>query len=269
MPTTIPAFAGQCRIIDAACGNNFSAYLNDNGEVYACGQINMEKHFEEGEHGGNLSTMQSMDNTQSVKQQLARVPLEPYLKPKLLNIENGYVKAIAAGDEHLLALAVNTLNGSGPQLHSMGNGQNGRLGHGDNSDVNDGFKLVRSLKDAPGKQIACGNTFSAMLTKGGSLFTFGDGHCGELGNGALLDVNTPVRIHLPPEESDNACHYSYISCGGDHMLSIVTSGEAFGIGNHLKDMTSLKEDSGTEKVVDFLTKGLACLNARRVFYKDF
>ena len=162
LPTTIPAFAGQCRIIDAACGNNFSAYLNDNGEVYACGQINMEKHFEEGEHGGNLSTMQSMDNTQSVKHKLARVPVEPYLKPKLLNIENGFVKAIAAGDEHLLALAVNTLNGSGPQLHSMGNGQNGRLGHGDNSDVNDGLKLVRSLKDAPGKQIACGNTFSAM-----------------------------------------------------------------------------------------------------------
>ena len=210
---TIAAFAGQCRIIDAACGNNFSAYLNDDGEVYACGQINMEKHLEQG-NGGNLSAMQSTDSTQSVEQQLVRVPLEPYLKPKLLNIENGYVKAIAAGDEHLLALAVNTVNGSGPQLHSMGNGQNGRLGHGDNSDVNDGFKLVRSLKDAPGKQIACGNTFSAMLTKGGSLFTFGDGHSGELGNGALLDVNTPVRIHLPPEESDNACHYSYISCGG-------------------------------------------------------
>ena len=45
-PTTIPAFAGRCRIIDAASGNNFSAYLNDNGEVYACGRINMEKHLD-------------------------------------------------------------------------------------------------------------------------------------------------------------------------------------------------------------------------------
>ena len=90
-----------------------------------------------------------------------------------------------------------------------------RLGHGDTEDVNDGFKLVESLKEIPGKQISCG-AFSAVLSKGGSLFTFGDGHGGELGNGALLDVNIPLRIHEPEEEAGKPCHYSFISCGSEH-----------------------------------------------------
>ena len=251
------------RITDAGLGANFSAYLNEDGHVYVCGQINMEKHFEKDDDDDD-DVEEEMDDKKE-----DRIPLEPFTVPTLFKIEKSYIKAIAAGHEHLLALVKNKETGRGPILYSMGNGQNGRLGHGDTEDVNDGFKLVESLKEIPGKQISCGGAFSAVLSKGGSLFTFGDGHGGELGNGALLDVNIPLRIHEPEEEAGKPCHYSFISCGSEHMISIVSSGEATGAASHYADITHLKDDTVSDQMNSVADKKKGLVKHNQVYYKDF
>jgi X-linked retinitis pigmentosa GTPase regulator len=264
IPTPVLSFGNNdSRIIDAGLGTNFAAYLNDDGNVYVCGQINMETHLKKGDDTDNGG--EKKNDRASVK----HIPLEPYLTPKLFKIKHGSIKAIAAGSEHLLALVKNTVTGQGPMLYSMGNGQNGRLGHGNVDDVNDRFEQVESLRDIPGKQISCGNSFSAMLSKGGSLFTFGDGHSGQLGSGALLDINIPLRIHEPEEEDGKACHYSFISCGTEHMVSIVSRGKATGAAAHYADITHLKDNTIKDTMKIVTDKMSDLMKQKEVYYKDF
>ena len=75
------------------------------------------------------------------------------------------------------------------RLYSFGNGKNGRLGHQDETH-RERPTLVETLADVPGKQIACGSTFSCVLSEGGSLFSFGSGHAGELEMGHFRRSHT-------------------------------------------------------------------------------
>ena len=62
------------RITDAGLGANFSAYLNEDGHVYVCGQINMEKHFEKDDDDDDVK--EEMDDKKE-----DRIPLEPFTVP--------------------------------------------------------------------------------------------------------------------------------------------------------------------------------------------
>lgn len=44
-------------------------------------------------------------------------------------------------------------------------------------------------------QVAVGLSHAALLTRGGEMYTWGDGSGGKLGNGNQQDVDSPQRLH--------------------------------------------------------------------------
>ncbi|XP_077983839.1 E3 ubiquitin-protein ligase HERC2-like [Glandiceps talaboti] len=110
--------------------------------------------------------------------------------PHLLeNIADKDVIKIAAHPEgkHYLALT------SDGEVYSWGNGDGGRLGHGDTNPKEEPT-LVTALSSRHVVHIACGSTYSAAITIQGELFTWGRGNYGRLGHGSSEDHSTPTIV---------------------------------------------------------------------------
>lgn len=84
------------------------------------------------------------------------------------------IKAIASGSSHCLAL---TTNGN---VYSWGNGQGGRLGHGDSIGKDTPIQIQELTKHVV-EQIACGDSHSACITSKQQLYMWGVGLHGRLG----------------------------------------------------------------------------------------
>ncbi len=232
---------GGIQIMDVGCGKNFTAFLSSTGTLFICGQVNMEEHVPE-------------------EDRAAKTHLQ---KPFFVETD-GNVIAIATGDEHVLALVKDSSSIGMARLYSFGNGTNGRLGHHDEDD-RDCPMLVEGLADVPGKQIACGSAFSCMLSEGGSMFSFGRGHSGGLGNGAFLDVNVPILVE-PPEPDT---HFSFLACGAKHTMAILAKGAPKGRGvnyakvDHFKDGIHVDHNNTTSDKLSVLA------DSDNAYYKDF
>lgn len=79
------------------------------------------------------------------------------------------------------------------QVHSWGNGDGGRLGHGD-SNSREEPTLVQELQGKTVVSIACGSTYSAAITTQGELYTWGRGNYGRLGHGSSDDHSVPTLV---------------------------------------------------------------------------
>ncbi|VUZ55010.1 unnamed protein product [Hymenolepis diminuta] len=77
--------------------------------------------------------------------------------------------------------------------------------------------LVKSVKRRGVTYAACGETHSALLTKDGAVFTFGDGRFGQLGHGqGLISVGQPKQVM---ELMGDTC--VQLMCGRRHTLVVV------------------------------------------------
>ncbi|XP_052796353.1 E3 ubiquitin-protein ligase HERC2-like isoform X2 [Mya arenaria] len=102
--------------------------------------------------------------------------------------EREVVKLAAHPDgKHFLAL---TRDG---EVFSWGNGDGGRLGHGDNISREEPT-LVKALSGKQVVHISCGSTYSGAITAGGELFTWGRGNYGRLGLGGSEDQTVPNLV---------------------------------------------------------------------------
>ena len=240
VPVVAKLFGGS-KIADVGCGKCFTVFLSMEGNVSVCGQVNLENHIEEVERKTCMAAV---------------------TEPAFITLD-GVATAVAAGDEHVLLLVSNdTVEGS--RLYSFGSGQNGRLVHKDENDVSDP-KLVAGLSTVPGVQIACGGAFSAMLSKGKSLFTFGEGHGGELGNGGLLDVNHPIRVEPPKDNS----HFSFIACGNSHAFGLLSRGNPKGRGAHFANVGHYIDGEMDDVNLASIKLHQNFSAERECFYKDF
>lgn len=79
------------------------------------------------------------------------------------------------------------------QVYSWGNGDGGRLGHGDSSSREEPT-LIQELQGKTVVGIACGSTYSAAITAEGELYTWGQGNYGRLGHGSSDDHSTPTLV---------------------------------------------------------------------------
>lgn len=79
------------------------------------------------------------------------------------------------------------------QVYSWGNGDGGRLGHGD-SNSREEPTLVQELQGKTVVSIACGSTYSAAITNQGELYTWGRGNYGRLGHGSSDDHSVPTLV---------------------------------------------------------------------------
>ncbi|CAO3616933.1 unnamed protein product [Cunninghamella blakesleeana] len=135
------------KIVDVACGAEFSLVINDKGNVFAFGSQ---------EYGqlGNATTGQYIKSAG----QMATQP-QPY--PLLIKaLSERKVKAVSCGANHSLAL-----DDEG-YVYSWGFGGFGRLGHGEQKDSHVPkviSQLASSHESARGSKIACGSTCSLAL----------------------------------------------------------------------------------------------------------
>ena len=104
-----------------------------------------------------------------------------------------------------------------------------------------------------------------MLSKGKSLFTFGEGHGGELGNGGLLDVNHPIRVEPPKDNS----HFSFIACGKSHAFGVLSRGNPKGRGAYFANVGHYKDGEIDDVNLASIKLHQKFSAERECFYKDF
>ncbi|XP_015606913.1 E3 ubiquitin-protein ligase HERC2 isoform X2 [Cephus cinctus] len=146
--------------------------------------------------------------------------------------------------KHYLALTQDNL------VYSWGNGDGGRLGHGDNTSYDDP-KIIEALSDKNVNFIVCGSTYSAALTVNGDLYTWGRGNYGRLGHGNCDDVTVPTLV-----SALNGHKVVHVACGsGDSQtLCVTASGIVFswGDGDYGKLGRGGADGSKIPKIVDKL-----------------
>ncbi|RZF37934.1 hypothetical protein LSTR_LSTR005434, partial [Laodelphax striatellus] len=134
------------------------------------------------------------------------------------------------------------------EVYSWGDGDGGRLGHGDTINREDPT-LVLVLSDHRVTKIACGGTYSAAVTSNGELFTWGRGNYGRLGHGNSEDFYIPTRVTGLVDH-----HIVDVACGsGDaQTLALTDSGLVFswGDGDYGKLGRGGSDGSKNPKVID-------------------
>ncbi|XP_018562377.1 E3 ubiquitin-protein ligase HERC2 isoform X2 [Anoplophora glabripennis] len=113
------------------------------------------------------------------------------------------------------------------EIYSWGNGDGGRLGHGDNS-FKDEPTLIQALVGKDVIDIECGATYSAAVSANGSLYTWGRGNYGRLGHGTFEDCAIPTMV-----AGLSGQHIVKVACGsGDaHTLCITSQGKLYSWGD--------------------------------------
>jgi alpha-tubulin suppressor-like RCC1 family protein len=133
---------------------------------------------------------------------------------------------VAAGREFSLVLT------SSGQLYAFGGDSHGELGN-DNPFDFEGVPTPEAitLPGATGSpvQIAAGEYHSLVLTSSGQLYTFGDDHSGQLGNGKSDNEThaTPEAITLPGATGSIV----QIAAGWEFSLALTSSGQLYTFGN--------------------------------------
>ena len=114
-------------------------------------------------------------------------------------------------------------------LFSFGNilawGSNsfGQLGVNDNNIKTSPSQVYYSLVDW--KKISSGTDFAAGLRSDGTIWTWGNGEFGKLGNGSTNSSNVPIVL------SSQGTNWEEVSCGSRHMGAIKSDGSLFLWGN--------------------------------------
>ncbi|XP_043294104.1 E3 ISG15--protein ligase HERC5 [Cervus canadensis] len=183
-------------IIQITCGDYHSLALSKGGELFAWGQ-NLDGQLGVGRIFASTSTPEIVEN-------LSGVPLVQ----------------ISAGEAHSMALSM-----SG-NVYSWGRNDCGQLGLGHTYNK-DSPSCIEALDDQKVEFLACGGSHTALLTKSGLVFTFGNGKYGQLGHNS---TQNELRPCLVTELVGN--RVTQIACGRQHTLAYVSDmGKVFSFGS--------------------------------------
>ncbi|KAH9602181.1 hypothetical protein KSS87_018448 [Heliosperma pusillum] len=149
-------------------------------------------------------------------------------------------------------------NCSSGKLFTWGDGDKGRLGHGDKE-----AKLVptcvAALVEPNFCQVACGHSITVALTTAGHVYTMGSSVYGQLGN-PHSDGKHPKRV----EGKLLRCHVEEIACGASHVAVLTSRTEVYtwGKGANGRLGHGDSEDKNTPTLVEALkdkqVKSVAC-----------
>ncbi|KAI3354346.1 hypothetical protein L3Q82_018869, partial [Scortum barcoo] len=203
-------------VIQVACGSSHSLALTKGGDVFSWG---LNSHGQLG-----LGKDVSLQHT-------------PVLVTALTGVA---VTQISAGATHTLFLTLSGL------VYCCGANKSGQLGL-NRVDVNGRFNIcmVPALSRLAISFISCGEAHSAVLTKDGEVFTFGEGRHGQLGHNSSDDEQRPRLVNGLDGPA------SQIACGRHHTLVLSSSGQLWAFGSGVKGQigTGQTEDSLTPTVV--------------------
>ncbi|XP_078061143.1 putative E3 ubiquitin-protein ligase HERC4 [Mustelus asterias] len=195
VPRLLRDLAEMC-VIQVACGNSHSLALCKDGRVFAWGQ-NTRGQLGLGRVGHRM--------------------LRPRCVASLAGIP---VAQLAAGGAHSFALS---LSGA---VFGWGRNNCGQLGLGDTK-VRYLPTYVKLLEWKKIIYISCGAQHTALLSKGGHVFTCGSGSYGQLGHSTTCDEIKPRIIN-----ELLGSKVSQIACGSHHTLVLVaSSGKVYSFGH--------------------------------------
>lgn len=119
------------------------------------------------------------------------------------------VMTVSCGAEYTIAV---THKG---HVYAFGQGNQGQLGLGSAQFETEQPEPIKTFEKIKAKSVSCGESFTAVVTKHGNLYTFGDGRHGKLGLGDECFSNL-----FKPEKVTrfNKFVVDKVSCGGCHML---------------------------------------------------
>ena len=164
-------------------------------------------------------------------------------EPQQVKTLNEPVVSVACGGNHT---AVLTKRGT---LFTFGSGMHGQLGHGPAFQDISLPKLVSTLQGKFLTTVSCGESHTAVVTKDGEMYTFGDGRHGKLGMGdeSFSNLFQPTKVKRFIKFSVDR-----VACGGCHMLAVATRNHndiQDGEGSE-QDGSRVEQDSGGEDVPD-------------------
>jgi hypothetical protein len=119
-------------------------------------------------------------------------------------------KQVSAGGDYTAAIKTDGT------LWTWGSGTTGRLG---NASITDRSTPVTTFAGGTNwKQVSCGDPNGAAIKTDGTLWTWGNGGNGRLGNATITDSSTPVTTFA------GGTNWKQVSCGSGHMTAIKTDG---------------------------------------------
>lgn len=165
--------------------------------------------------------------------------------PRVVDVfedEGARIVNIVAGAEHTLALS------DTGALYSWGNGQCGRLGHGNEEDVLAPVPIV-ALHRANITHVSAGGAHTLVTTRSGRVFAFGLGEFGQLGVGDTCDVLAPMRVSSLVD-----IKIVQTSAGAQHSCFLAQDGRVFACGKGTRGR--LGTGDTMKRVVPELVRGL-------------
>ncbi|KAI5616864.1 putative E3 ubiquitin-protein ligase HERC4 [Silurus asotus] len=222
----------QIPVVQVSCGNFHSLALSKGGEVFSWGQNKY----------GQLGLGKSVD-------------LQP--NPALVRFLVGVpVIQISAGGSHTMALA---LPG---QVFCCGANSVGQLGL-NRTDENGRFTVcaVPALKYLKVSSISCGAAHTAILTKEGEVYTFGEGAHGQLGHNSTKNELLPRKVEGIEGPAKQ------VTCGSQHTLVLMSSGILFTIGSGVRSQASGETENNLQPVRlegDWCSSGAGLLTEMKI-----
>ncbi|MGO3702050.1 MAG: RCC1 domain-containing protein [Candidatus Saccharimonadales bacterium] len=220
--TPIPAetagtpMAGK-HIVQVAAGSTHTLAVSSEGKVYSWGY--------QGPQLGSGATYRS--ETFPIEVATTGTPMA-----------GKHIVQVAAGDSHSLALDTDGV------VYAWGNNMYGRLGDGTTSSRNTPVAVKTAGTPMEGKhivQISAGRIHSTALASDGTVYSWGYGGAGILGDGLSTSSSTPVAVKTAatPMEGKHIVQISAGSNGNGHTLALASDGTVYswgyGIGGALGD----------------------------------
>ena len=122
-------------------------------------------------------------------------------------------------------------------LWTWGNGANGRLGNAVTTNVS--TPITTFAGGTNWKQVSCGGYNTAAIKTDGTLWTWGNGETGRLGNAAITNRSTPVTTFA------GGTNWKQVSDGYQHTAAIKTDGTLWTWGRG--DYGGLGNNSATDR----------------------
>jgi alpha-tubulin suppressor-like RCC1 family protein len=156
---------------------------------------------------------------------------------------------VCAGWKHALAIDSNG------KLYSWGYNNDGELGNGASgasANSNVPIRVLGDLYNQTVVQVACGTYHSAVLTFNGTVYTFGYGSNGQIGNGLTTAVNPyPVQVYL--NGVVNYYRVVQVAAGLTHTTVLGQDGVVYSWG--LNDNGQLGDATTSQRLSPVISKG--------------
>jgi trimeric autotransporter adhesin len=110
-------------------------------------------------------------------------------------------------------------------LWTFGNGAYGQLGNNDTTDAIE-TPITTFAGGTNWKQVSCGSNHTAAIKTDGTLWAWGLGSSGQLGNASTTDKSTPVTTFA------GGTNWKQVSCGNNHTAAIKTDGTLWAWGQN-------------------------------------